>query len=97
MTFNDEDLRETEVVQHATDTNNAPPTLLVLEEFSYILREELEKELGTLERLGCIEESTSTKMHLCAIKDCTSIKECDNVSATFHCLTGRKGLLYSPT
>ena len=55
----DEDLGETDIVEHSIDTKGAPPVSTCLRRIPYALREELEKELEELQRSGCIEESNS--------------------------------------
>ena len=55
----DEDLGETDIVEHSIDTKGAPPVSTCLRRIPYALREELEKELEDLRRSGCIEESNS--------------------------------------
>jgi len=55
----EDNLGETSVVEHAIDTKGTPPVSTCPRRMPSILREELEKELGNLQRFGFIEESNS--------------------------------------
>ena len=55
----DEELGETDVVSHAIDTGTSPPVQSTPRRLPYALRKELEEEMDTLLRTGCIEPSTS--------------------------------------
>ena len=55
----EEELGETNVVEHSIETKDAPPVSTSSRRIPYALREELEKELENLQRIGCIEKSHS--------------------------------------
>ena len=54
--LSDDELGETSVVEHSIDTKGAPPVLTSPRQIPYSLRTELEKELESLQRIGCIEK-----------------------------------------
>ena len=55
----DEELGETDIVTHAIDTGISPPVKSSPRRLPYALRKELEEELDTLLRTGCVEPSAS--------------------------------------
>lgn len=55
----DEELGETDIVNHGIDTGSSPPVQSTPRRLPYALRKELEQEMDTLLRTGCIEPSTS--------------------------------------
>ena len=55
----DEELGETDLVEHSIDTGNAKPVKTFPRRLPYALREELDGELNKLMATGCIDQSTS--------------------------------------
>ena len=55
----DEELGETDIVTHSIDTGMSPPVKSTPRRLPYALRKELEEELETLLRTGCVEPSVS--------------------------------------
>ena len=57
--LSDKELGETNVVSHSIDTGNAPPVKSTPRRLPYSLRKELEEEMDSLLKTGCIEPSVS--------------------------------------